>query len=718
MATIRLRPGVRYRTPDGLFEITKAWMGGNYEVTNLNTGVADNLSQETIKQELFSGRLQFEVIGKNTVKDDSYAINVQYEWSDFNLIPDKYREEAWFRFNIVKTINNIPSEIRSRKMVVDNTEKAVQKYNEEQQASRKVPSITQVYEWLRCFNESGGDIRSIVPEHHKKGAKGVPRLSPEVNKIIDDSIENVYLTMTRPTCQAAYEDVLNAISDSNKYRLPNEKLAAPGYTTIWWRTKQLDPYSAVAGRYGDKKAKELFGDSEEGPRPTRPLERVEIDSTPLDLIVVDLEDRLPIGKPTVTAAIDKHSGYLVGIYVGFEPPSYITVMQCLYSAIRPKDYVTRIYPEIENTWDAYGLMETLVTDNGKEFIGRDLEMACLQLGISLVQCPIKEPHFKGSIERYFRTMCDQLVHNLPGTTFSNIFDKGDYDPVKTAVISLDQFMRILHMWVIDYYSQKYHRGVKGIPSKLWQEGINKYPAGLPSNKDELLVLLSRSEYRVIGRKGIEFEGLFYNEKLSLPKLRSAAKNTNEKFLIKYDPVDISKVVLYDHLISKKHIEIPAIEQNYTQGMSIWKHRLIRKVARAESKEVDIYALARAKAKIQAIVDQEWKLTKKTRTRGKMARYKGISASPWKEDTPQNQTALATSEYQSEIIPNNSLAYSGVSDFDTAFSYVDSQDDNSSISEKVKVALNGAIDDNDKNETVNEKWNLSGWNANYDLKGKN
>ncbi len=41
-----------------------------------------------------------------------------------------------------------------------------------------------------------------------------------------------------------------------------------------------------------------------GPSVTRPLERVELDHTPLDLIVVDEEDRLPIGRPTVTLALD------------------------------------------------------------------------------------------------------------------------------------------------------------------------------------------------------------------------------------------------------------------------------------------------------------------------------------------------------------------------------------------------------------------------------
>jgi len=59
------------------------------------------------------------------------------------------------------------------------------------------------------------------------------------------------------------------------------------------------------------------------------LERVELDHTVLDLIVVDEEDRLPIGRPTVTLALDVYSGLPAGLYVGFEPAGYGAAMRCL-----------------------------------------------------------------------------------------------------------------------------------------------------------------------------------------------------------------------------------------------------------------------------------------------------------------------------------------------------------------------------------------------------
>lgn len=83
-----------------------------------------------------------------------------------------------------------------------------------------------------------------------------------------------------------------------------------------------------------------------------------------------------------------------------------------------------------------------MTDNGKEFYSRHFEDACLQLGIRLQYAPPKCAWYKGTMERWFGTQNTRLLHELPGATFSNIFDRGDYDPQKHAVISLEALLEI------------------------------------------------------------------------------------------------------------------------------------------------------------------------------------------------------------------------------------------------------------------------------------
>jgi len=53
-----------------------------------------------------------------------------------------------------------------------------------------------------------------------------------------------------------------------------------------------------------------------GPAPTEILERVEIDHTVLDLFLVDVDDRLPIGRPTLTTALDVYSGFTQRVPAG------------------------------------------------------------------------------------------------------------------------------------------------------------------------------------------------------------------------------------------------------------------------------------------------------------------------------------------------------------------------------------------------------------------
>ncbi len=64
-----------------------------------------------------------------------------------------------------------------------------------------------------------------------------------------------------------------------------------------------------------------------------------------------------------------------GFYVSFEPPSYLAVMGCLLHGILPKLDARQLYGT-QNSWPVWGLPEKLVTDNGREFVGRDLADAC------------------------------------------------------------------------------------------------------------------------------------------------------------------------------------------------------------------------------------------------------------------------------------------------------------------------------------------------------
>ena len=83
-------------------------------------------------------------------------------------------------------------------------------------------------------------------------------------------------------------------------------LKPPNFRSVKRRLNDLDPSLVMKERIGGKAADSVF-------RPvgvpttkaqTLPMDLVQIDHTPVDVIVVDERDRLPIGRPWLSLAID------------------------------------------------------------------------------------------------------------------------------------------------------------------------------------------------------------------------------------------------------------------------------------------------------------------------------------------------------------------------------------------------------------------------------
>ena len=114
---------------------------------------------------------------------------------------------------------------------------------------------------------------------------------------------------------------------------------------------------------------------------------------------------------------------VLGRYVGYEPPSSNTVLQCLRHAINRKTYLRQQFPNIQNDWETYGLPETIAGDNGLEFLGKHYADALLQLGIHIDYSPVRMPWYKAGIERFFGVQNKQLLHRLRELLFQIFLKK-------------------------------------------------------------------------------------------------------------------------------------------------------------------------------------------------------------------------------------------------------------------------------------------------------
>jgi putative transposase len=348
--------------------------------------------------------------------------------------------------------------------------------------------------------------------------------------------------------------------------------------------------------------------------------------------VVDDNTMLPLGRPTITTALDEYTRCPTGFYAGFEPPSCLAVLRCLKHAILPKTYLAREYPSVKNHWDCYGVPETIVVDNPPEFHSIHFERACLQIGADIQYAKVRVPWYKGKLERFQGTMNHDLLHGKPGTTFSNVLERDEYDPTKQAVILLSTFRVMLHKWIIDSYLQTPHRGIRDIPAQRWQADTSALPPPLPPSANSLDIVLGMTAQRVAFHYGIELAGLKYNC-LELGELRRQLGST-VKLDLTFDPADLGHINVLNPL-NGTYVYVPALDQAYAKGLSLWQNKVVRRYAQQQLNDrTDIVALAQAKAEIRALVERDFN-RKTTSGRKRQARFLAPHGTNEHSETPQN-----------------------------------------------------------------------------------
>ncbi|CUS45917.1 TniA putative transposase [hydrothermal vent metagenome] len=82
-------------------------------------------------------------------------------------------------------------------------------------------------------------------------------------------------------------------------------------------------------RFGRRAAWLKFGIFERRSPPERPLEEVEVDHCLIDLVVVHPESGRALGRPWLTALLDRATRMIVGVHLSFEAPSYASLQRAL-----------------------------------------------------------------------------------------------------------------------------------------------------------------------------------------------------------------------------------------------------------------------------------------------------------------------------------------------------------------------------------------------------
>lgn len=481
--------------------------------------------------------------------------------------PQAAQEKAIQRTKIIETL--LQAGIRKESLALAASELGV--------------SPQSAHRYANLYVVSGEQRSALIPNAFRYGVAN-HRLSPELEEIIGEGIAKNYYNVHRKPIQA----VINYVERECTRR----SLCKPSDGVIRQRIAQCPPREVDKHRHGLKKLREKHELlHRRRPDAHHPMAKIEIDHTRLNIMVRCKDDRLR--RPWITIAIDDFSRAVLGFYISFDPPCWLSVALCLYRAMTNKTEWLQSYG-LDYPWPCHGMAQLVQADSGDGFVGSNMDRASLDFDFTVQHRILSLPDFGGRIERVMGAAA-YAMEFLPGKTFRSVTDKEDYDPAKHAVLSKDDLERYLLVFFAGLYNNKPHASLRNrTPLNRWIDGLKEIEGKslAPQAPDpSLLMRLLPSIERRFGRQGFSWETVQYQSTELAPYVRTRNPETaNGKFWLHYHPHDIRCLYLR-RPGGSEWIRIPAV--NLRAGpMSIWERKDINLADRRAARDKEAEARAR------------------------------------------------------------------------------------------------------------------------------
>jgi putative transposase len=372
MSVCAIRRGTRVKIGASEFLILRRLPEGRWQLQNSITGEWCLFDESDLLDRYTRAELSFVVRPPNFDADGKLTEKLKRDLSNY---PQKLVALASKRVRYLKEIDRRqPMSMTSHRIQFQAVSDAL--------SDASPPSVRTVCRDYRKWISAGRNICAILFRYADRGKHGT-RMLPEAKALSDQVVDELYMTAERKRVPEVHLEIVRRLEEANEFRYGIDKLRIPSQRTIYREIARRSPYEVMVARYGKRRAEMAFRASGAGPITSRSLERVVMDHTPSDLIVVDDNSMLPLGRPTITTALDEYTRCPLGFYTGFEPPSCLAVMRCLKNAILPKTYTQREFPSVKSQWECYGVPELIVIDNPPEFHSIHFERACLQIGADI-----------------------------------------------------------------------------------------------------------------------------------------------------------------------------------------------------------------------------------------------------------------------------------------------------------------------------------------------
>ena len=247
----------------------------------------------------------------------------------------------------------------------------------------------------------------------------------------------------------------------------------------------------------------------------------EIDATIADVHLVSRYDpHQPIGRPIIYAVTDKASRMIVGFHISLEFASWKAGRQALLNAFLPKSQVCARYDMVvhDSDYPCHHVPLSILCDRG-EFIFQGPEQAVTPINSIKIAAP-QRADMKGIVEKRFDILNEKLFHQLEGSTFGRVKNRGDIDPELRSELTLERLSRMMIDDVMEHNRSQFDdlatspllmkHDLAPTPINFWNAHLQEHRHCL-SVYDETFIRanLSPSVKAAVTQSGIEFEGLLY-----------------------------------------------------------------------------------------------------------------------------------------------------------------------------------------------------------------
>jgi transposase InsO family protein len=433
--------------------------------------------------------------------------------------------------------------------------------------------------WVHQFQLSGE--AGLAPVRDTKsygvGAKVDPRWTETATEVLvehqDQSRPSRTMVIKRTNARVVArfgEGVVEVPSRATAFRVLAE--LEKRYPTFRLSTKRnRDVAGRPQGKYGKL-------------RPTRPGEYLLMDTTRLDVFALD-PLTLRWVQAELTVGMDWYTRCVVGIRLTPVSTKSVDAAAVLYEAYRPRT-AGRNWPA-HAVWPEHGIPrsvlidvevvdgpstgvagpaivpETVVVDHGKIYVSDHLTSVCQRMGISIQPARLRTGRDKGPVERFFRTIREDLLQALPGYKGPDVHSRG-LEPESEAFFYLDELEEIIREWVAVVYHHRPHdslidpyvAGLRMSPAQMFEHGIARAGYIEAPRDPDLAYEFLKTEWRTIQHYGIDLGGRRYNG-AGLQPYRNATSPYSGKakgrWPIHYDPDDVTRAYFRDPETRKWHM---------------------------------------------------------------------------------------------------------------------------------------------------------------------